>query len=162
MRWRLWDSSNPSVRTKGRSEEKAKGKTKRGQGRQGNEHTVTNTRELQLCFSVVPSLSSPGTLINQEESIWPPPFISAVSPPMNLSVGVQCSSVPYQSLLWSLEGAAYPHHGGTGNAAASVSHSGTWTRGRCWFWVCGMPFLFPFLHRQAQSSYQAGYGDPNI
>ena len=64
---------------------------------------------------------------------------------MDLSEGVQCSSVPYQSLLWSFEGAADPHHGGTGNAAASVSNWGAWTRHRLWLRNMWDAILTPFI-----------------
>ena len=62
------------------------------------------------------------------QNAWSSHLLVPVTPSMNLPIGVQCSSVPYHSLLWSFEAAVGPHHGGTGNAAASVSKSSAWTR----------------------------------
>lgn len=109
MRWRLWDSNNPSVRVKSRSE-KNTGETKHKTGRGSEAGKQMNRLSPKLMnwgyFLSVCSLLSissytdiklkrPNGAQGKECLVLSVP----TSPPVNLSVRVQCSSVPYQSLL---------------------------------------------------------------
>lgn len=108
MRWRLWDSNNPSVRTKSRSEKntgKTKGKTKRGSetGKQMNRLSpkLMSWGSLLSIYSLLPipsytDIKKAKRGMGERKGLV---FLVPTSPPRNLSVGVQCSSVPYQSLL---------------------------------------------------------------
>lgn len=152
MRWRLWDSNNPSVRAKGRWEEdteRVRGKTRRGSGA-GEEMKECHQYSLVSVHSQLPLLCITDIELRRPSKalgkcVTGPPVLSQYpTPPMNLSKGVRCSSVPHQNSLWSFAGAAGPHHGGTGNAAASMSNSGAWTRDRVWLRNTWDASLTPF------------------
>lgn len=77
MRWRLWDSNNPSVRTKGRSEKntgKTKGKTRRGSetGKQMNRLSpkLMSWGSLLSIYSLLPIPSYTDIKLRRPNGVW--------------------------------------------------------------------------------------------